>query len=177
MLKASPLAAARPIGRRIFMKPSNARACVASLIATALAPVIAAWVVGCAGGGPPVRGSGVVASESRNASGFSEVWLSGSGEVAVEQTGADSVTVEAEDNLLPLLETRVEGRRLPLGSKPNVNPQPPRPIRYHITVKNLTALGVSGSGKFRVEGVDTPRLTADISGSGSATLSGKADDV
>jgi hypothetical protein len=160
------------------VKPNPARACVASLVATALAPVIVAWVVGCnAVSAPAVHGSGVVATEPRDAANFSEVWLNGSGEVVVEQTGTESVTVEAEDNLLPLLVTRVDGRRLTLGTKPNVNIRPTRPIRYHVTVKELTALGVSGSGKFRVEGVDTHRLTADISGSGSAVLSGRADDV
>jgi hypothetical protein len=160
------------------MKPNPARACVASLVATALAPVVIAWVVGCnAVSAPAVRGSGVVASEPREAADFSEVWLSGSGDVVVEQTGTESVTVEAEDNILPLLEARVRDGRLTLGTKSNVNLQPTRPIRYHVTVKALTALGVSGSGKFRVEGVDTPHLSAEISGSGSATLSGKADDV
>jgi hypothetical protein len=158
------------------MNPHPARACVASLVATALAPVIVAWVVGC-NGTPPVRGSGVVATESRDAAGFSEVWLSGSGEVVVERTGSESVTVEAEDNILPLLEARVAGARLTLGTKSNVNIQPTRPIRFHVTVKDLTALGVSGSGKFRAEGIDTQRLSADIAGSGSATLAGKADDV
>jgi hypothetical protein len=178
MIRAPLAASHRPENR---MKPNHACSCVASLVATALAPVIVAWVMGCAAGcgasAPAVHGSGVVATEPREAAGFSEVWLNGSGDVVVEQTGAESVTVEAEDNLLPLLEARVEGRRLTLGSKPNVNLRPTRPIRYHVTVKELTALGVSGSGKFRVEGVDTQRLNADISGSGSATLAGKADDV
>jgi len=163
------------------MKPNHACSCVASLLTAALAPVIVAWAIGCAAGcgasAPAVHGSGVVATERREAAGFSEIWLNSGGEVVVEQTGTESVSVEAEDNLLPLLESRVDGRRLTLGSKPNVNLHATRPIRYRVTVKELTALGVSGSGKFRVEGVDTPRLTASISGSGSATLSGKADDV
>jgi hypothetical protein len=126
---------------------------------------------------PAVRGSGVVKTEDREASGFSEVWLSGSGEVRVEVGNTDSVTVEAEDNILPLLETRVADGRLNLGTKRNASISPTRPIRYHVTVKELTAIGVAGSGKFHVDGVDARRLTADISGSGSATLAGKADDL
>jgi hypothetical protein len=149
-----------------------------SLVAATVLPVVAAWVVGCSGiATPTVRGSGVVQTESRDVSGFSEVWLSGSGEVRVDVGPAESLTVEAEDNILPLLETRVSGRRLTLGTKPNVNPSPTRPIRYVVTTKDLTAIGVSGSGKFFVTGVDTRRLSAEISGSGSAKLSGRADEV
>ena len=160
------------------MKPNPARACVASLVATALAPVIVAWVVGCnAVSTPAVHGSGVVATEPRDAAGFSEVWLNGSGEVVVERTGTESVTIEAEDNILPLLEAKVRDGRLSLGTKPNVNIHPTRPIRYRVTVKDLTALGVAGSGRLRADGIDTPQFSADIAGSGSATLSGKADDV
>ena len=160
------------------MNAKRAAACVASLAATALIPVVFAWVAACGcAGTPAVRGSGVVRSEQRDVAGFDQISLSGSGEVRVEQTGVESLTVEAEENLLPLLETRVDDGRLTLGSKPNVNISPTRPIRYHVTVKSLTAVGVSGSGSYRVEGIDTPRLRADISGSGSATLAGRADDV
>ena len=159
------------------MKPNPPIASVMSLAATALLPVVAAWLAGCNIGAPPVRGSGVVRTEPRDATGFSEVRLSGSGEVDVRHGDADSVTVEAEDNILPLLETRVRDGRLTLGTKPNVSISPTRAIRYHVTVNRLTAIGVSGSGRFVADGLDTPRLTADISGSGSATLSGRADAV
>ena len=159
------------------MKPSAPIASVISLAAAALLPVVAAWLLGCNGGAPRVRGSGVVQTEQRDATGFSEIRLSGSGEVDVRHADTQSVTVEAEDNILPLLETRVRDGTLSLGARPNVNISPTRPIRYQITVKRLTAIGVSGSGRFVVEGLDTPRLSAEISGSGSATFSGRADDV
>jgi hypothetical protein len=160
------------------MNAKRAAACVASLAATALIPVVFAWVAACGcAGNPVVRGSGAIRSEQREVAGFTAISLSGGGDVQVEQSGVESLTVEAEENLLPLLETRVDNGRLTLGSRPNVNISPTRPIRYHVTVKSLTALNISGSGSFRVEGIDTPRLRADISGSGSATLAGRADDV
>jgi hypothetical protein len=160
------------------MNAKRAVACVASLAATALLPVVVAWIAGCESvSSPAVRGSGTVQTEPREAAGFSEVWLAGSGDVDVRQTGEESVTVEAEDNILPHLEARVQDGRLTLGTKRDVSIRPTRPIRYHVTVKELTAIGVAGSGKFRVEGVDARRFSAEIAGSGSAVLSGKADDV
>src|SRR5215212_8679511 len=76
-----------------------------------------ALVAGCGG----VRGSGVMASETRSVSGFSEVALSGTGDVRIAQSGQESLTIEAEDNLLPLLETFVEDGRLTLRTRPGVD--------------------------------------------------------
>ena len=144
---------------------------VAFLCATAI-------VAGCNGiGQPTIRGSGVVASETRDVAGFSQVSVSGSGIVLLEQTGAESLTVEAEDNLLPVLETRVYNGVLHLGWKKNVNVRTTKPVRYHVTVKDLRAVDVSGSAAVRATGIDTDKLTSEISGSGSAKLSGRADDV
>jgi hypothetical protein len=141
---------------------------VAFLCATAV-------VSGCNGVCPSVRGSGVLASETRDVAGFNEVRVSGSGDVVIEQTGAESLTVQAEDNVLPLLETRVSHRVLHLGLRPNANVRVTRPIRYHVTVKGLTGVAISGSGSVRASGIDTDKLTAEISGSGSADLAGRAD--
>jgi hypothetical protein len=132
-------------------------------------------VAGCGSMGPGVRGSGVMATESRNVSGFSEVVISGPGDAVIEQTCSESLTVDAEDNILPLLESRVSNGVLRLGTRPNVNIRPTRPVRYHVTVRHLNGAAVSGSGSIRATGIDADKFTADISGSGSATLSGRAD--
>lgn len=141
--------------------------------------IVSGAAAGCSAqfGSQTVRGSGVVASEPRDASGFSEVRLGGTGEVIIEQTGKDSVTVEAEDNILPLLRTAVENGVLRLDIQNGVSIQTTKPIRYHVTTKTLTGVGVSGSGTVRATGIDADRFTADISGSGNAALAGRADDL
>ena len=121
-----------------------------------------------------VRGSGVMATETRPVSGFSEVALSGSGDVHIAQTGQESLTIEAEDNLLPLLETYVDGSTLVLRVRPNTSIRPTRTIRYRVTVAQLDGASISGSGSIRAEGVDSQRFRSSISGSGSATLAGRA---
>jgi hypothetical protein len=138
-------------------------------------------VSGCAcngaAGGTAVRGSGNTATEARDVSGFTDVRVAGTGEILVEQTGTDSLTIEAEDNILPELEATVTDGVLKLGTRPGVSIRPTRPIRYQVTVKQLTGVGIAGSGSIRATGVDTDKLTADISGSGSARLDGRADEV
>ena len=59
-----------------------------------------------------VRGSGDIVTEVREVSDFSEVHLEGSGDVVVEMGENESLTVEADDNLLELITTSVRGSRL-----------------------------------------------------------------
>lgn len=122
------------------------------------------------------RGSGQLASESRPVTGFTKVELSGTGELTIEKTGTESLAISAEDNLLPLLTSEVSGDTLVLGTKRNTEIVTTKPINYALTVKDLTGLTLSGSGNIRVSNLSTPKLTTKISGSGTITASGTADD-
>ena len=122
------------------------------------------------------RGSGQLASESRPVTGFTKVELSGTGELTIEKTGTESLAISAEDNLLPLLTSEVSGDTLVLGTKRNTEIVTTKPINYALTVKDLTGLTLSGSGNIRVSNLSTPELTTKISGSGTITPSGTADD-
>src|SRR5215207_10314646 len=108
-------------------------------------------------------GSGTPATENRPVSGFSNVELAGSGELIVEQTGTESLTLEADDNLLPLLTSEVSGDTLHLGVRPNTTLRPRTPIIYRLTVSQLTGLEVSGSGTVTATKIKADRLTVEIS--------------
>src|SRR5215831_14013845 len=64
-----------------------------------------------------IKGSGKSATESRNVSGFTSVEIDGSGALQVEQTGTESLTITADDNLLQYLTSEISGGRLKLGTK------------------------------------------------------------
>ncbi len=118
------------------------------------------------------KGSGKVTTETRQVAGFTKVELSGTGELTIEKTGTESLTISAEDNILPLLTSEVSGDALVLGTKPNAEIVPSKPITYLLTVKDLTGLSVSGSGNVRVSDLTTNSLSSKISGSGTITASG-----
>jgi hypothetical protein len=122
------------------------------------------------------KGSGQVVTETRMVGGFTKVELSGSGELTIEKTGTESLSVSAEDNLLPQLTSDVSGDTLTLGTKPNTSILPTKPITYSLTVKDLTGIAVSGSGSVRVSDLMTNSLTTKISGSGTITASGSVND-
>ena len=82
------------------------------------------------------RGSGQLATSQREVTGFTKVELTGQGDVIIEQTGSDSLTISAEDNLLPLLTSDISGDTLVLGTKPNTSIVTTKPITYSVTVKD-----------------------------------------
>jgi hypothetical protein len=132
---------------------------------------IALLAAGCGTAVVPTRGSGMVVSETRDLRGFNAISLAGVGTARVQQGGTDSVVVEAEENLVPLITTTVENGRLRIGLKPGVSISPTRPIVYRITVARLDGADVSGSGAIEAAGtIQTDHFTARISGSGSMKI-------
>ena len=119
-----------------------------------------------------VTGSGTLRSEARPVGAIDEVELAGVGALTIAQGPQESLTVEAEDNLLPEIRSEVRGRRLvlgPAGGK-TVSLRPTRPIRYTVTVRDLTALKLSGAGNVEVAGLTTARLDVRLSGVGTVAL-------
>ena len=99
--------------------------CLLAIVAVLLLPT------GCS----VVSGSGQVASETRPVSGFTGIDLSGTGEVIIEQGETESLTIEADDNVLPVLTSEVEDSVLRLDQKPRTTVQTRNPIRYRVALK------------------------------------------
>jgi len=119
--------------------------------------------------------SGNVVSENRPVGGVTAVELSGAGEVMIEQTGSESLTIEADENYLPLLTSDVADGTLRLGTKSRAMLINRGPITYRITVKDLTGLAITGSGNMTVAKVSTTELRSRVSGSGVITVAGTTD--
>ena len=115
---------------------------------------------------------GPTRTESRTVSGFSKVELAGSGDVTIDQTGSESLTIEAGDKVLPNLTSDVVGDTLVLGTKRGAVLTPGGRISYHLSVKDLTGLTVSGSGEVTAPQITADALSCDISGSGTITVGG-----
>jgi hypothetical protein len=124
-----------------------------------------------------VVGSGKVASETRQVSGFNTVELRGSADVSVTQGEAEAVVVEADDNILPLIETTVQNGRLIISTKPNTSLTTTNPVHVNVTIKSLQGLTLSGSGNVDVSSLAGQDLNIVLSGSGDITVSGAADRV
>jgi hypothetical protein len=137
--------------------------------------VLALGATACAGsliGGNVVKGSGNVKAEVRQVSGFTTVKLSGVGSLEIAQTGTEGLSISAEDNLLPLINTNVQGGVLDIHTQANTSLQPTKPIIYLLSVKDLTTISLSGAGSVSTQQFKTSALTVDLSGAGDMNLTG-----
>jgi hypothetical protein len=148
--------------------------------------------------GPAVRGSGNVITETRDVGDFTSIKLDYPAQVTVTQGSSVSVKIEAEDNVLPGLQTRIRNNRLEIFYKveegDHVNPT--RPVKLTIVVKDLKDvdfgsageltinsletndldISLSGAGNLEVNDLAAKKFSVDLSGAGSMTANGKADD-
>jgi hypothetical protein len=116
-----------------------------------------------------IEGSGTSSSENREAQDFDRIHLIGAGDVIITQGQAESVTVEADDNLLPYIETEVRAGTLMLGFTDEVsekNIRPSRPIKFYVNLKELTSLKISGAGDVYSETLNLERLKVEVDGAG-----------
>ncbi len=124
-----------------------------------------------------VVGSGHVISESRTVAEFTAVELQGSADVTVVPGSKQSVVVEADDNIVPLIETTVNNGTLVIGTRPSTSFSTPNRVQVTVTMNNPNHVALSGSGSLNVSGVTGPDITVDLAGSGEITVTGTADRV
>mgnify|MGYP001243251864 CR=1 FL=1 len=125
-----------------------------------------------------ITGSGKVVTQDVTVSGFNAVTMGGVGELTITQGDTESLSIEAEDNLLAVMENKVSGGTLVLGTQPGVTITPTRPIRYTLMVKDLSKLELAGLGDTHMDALKTEGLDLVISGSGNLALKNlSASDV
>ncbi len=127
--------------------------------------------------GNGVRGSGIVRTESRSVTGFSSIAFKSEGKVTVQQTGKESLTIIAEDNLLPLIESSVTNRILSIGTVNNTNINPTKSINFVIEVKNLENFNMTGAGRIEARDIRGKHLTIGLTGAGNMSIKGSADSL
>jgi hypothetical protein len=113
--------------------------------------------------------------EVREVRGFTGVELASFGDLQIEQTGTESLTIDAAPDVLPRLTSEVSGGVLRLGVVPGATISTTTPVVYRLTVATLVSVAVSGAGDVTASNLQTGRLTAEIDGAGGMTLSGAAD--
>lgn len=124
--------------------------------------------------GPGVRGSGNLTTQTRDVTGFDGVVLLGSADVNIDVTGAESLTVETDDNILPLLTTEVRDGVLELGSESNISPTR---VTYTITVASLDSVRITGSGTITISNLGADDFAAEVAGSGTISPSGTTNSL
>lgn len=118
-----------------------------------------------------VRGSGQSREESRSLSDFNSLDIGGAYEIDVICGTTPGITINAENNILPLIKTEVSGNTLNIYNSKSINPR--KKIRIKVTTANVDVLETSGASNIAVEKINNDRFKLDASGAGKIFLSGK----
>ena len=139
-----------------------------------------------------VRGNGDVTTETRNVSSFNAIVVTGSVDVYLSQGEEEKVSVEADENLLEIIRTEVEGSTLHIYEKKNIRKAEARKV--YITFREINSLiakgatdiygrtplrsktlelGISGASDVTLE-IYTDELICRVDGAADAYLSGEA---
>ncbi len=120
------------------------------------------------------KGTGTVVTETRDVSGFTQIKLLGFGTLNVSQTGTESLTISADDDVLPHLTAEVVNGALELGMRPWLSLKALRHVVYTVTVKSLEGIALSGAGSVHASDIQAPSFSVTISGAGDVSVSGAA---
>ena len=123
-----------------------------------------------------IKGNGNSKKESREVKNFTGISVSGSMNVELDYGKGNALTVEADDNLLPYIETVVKDGMLVIKSKDNVNLKSKSKIVVHASATMLTELKVSGSGDINGKGdfYNDGTTAVSLSGSGNINMGVKS---
>jgi hypothetical protein len=118
-------------------------------------------------------GSRRVITEERSVSGFDQVVFEGLGELTVTQGAEESMTIEAETNVMSRVTTEVKGSRLYIGMRPSLfgfSIVPTKPIRHNLQVREIRGLEVTGLGSVSAGAIRADRLRVDMNGGGKIVI-------
>nr|WP_294860080.1 head GIN domain-containing protein [uncultured Fluviicola sp.] len=140
-----------------------------------------------------IKGKGETVTETRNVSGFNKISLSIDGDVNYVQDSIYFVEISAQQNVLDVLTTEIDGEELKIGADRWIRKHNGIKIRVHspdLRAMDISGSGnmeassdilttgmelnVSGSGNISLASVHTGELKVTISGSGNITCSGGA---
>lgn len=117
-----------------------------------------------------VRGDGVMKTETRAVSGFTRIGLGLGADVEVRLGNTEGLTVQADENLLPLIETSVKDGSLQIKPVRNHLSLSSHAIRIVVQAKAIDGLAIGGSGSITADALRAAKLKLDIGGSGSLAV-------
>lgn len=143
-----------------------------------------------------VKGSGNIETENRDIAEFTSVSLKGVGNIIITQNEKNNLKIEGDDNILQILETKVEDDVLLIQTKNGECYIPSSNLNIYVDMNKINTISISGSGKivstnqlnsddlkFEITGsgnidanVNVTKLRIISSGSGEAKLKGITDD-
>ena len=147
------------------------------------AALVAAAISGC-GDEPHLRsitgpnvivGSGRFVTDSRPVRDFDAISVSNGGRAIVTRSDVESLNITAEDNILPLIESRVVNGTLTLTFRAGEGSVSTRGMTYHIGMRSMRGFNGEAGSFIEAHGIDTANLEVRVSAGSTFIGSGTAD--
>ena len=126
--------------------------------------------------GPQIRGDGVDATERREVAEFDAIQVATSFDVKVSVGGEQAVVLHGDQNILPHVRTAVRGRSLEV-TMDQGSYRFESPTWIEITVPELRAYSLAGSGDCEIAGIDRESFSLSLTGSGDIRAVGRTDHL
>ncbi len=116
-----------------------------------------------------VTGSGNVVKQDRQVGDFSTIKILGSADVIIKQGERTTLQVQADDNLLENIITKVKNGALIIETEGNIRKY--REFQVYVTMSRLDGVEINGSGDVETEGlISGNNLSISINGSGDVEM-------
>ncbi|GJI98424.1 hypothetical protein RugamoR57_51420 [Duganella caerulea] len=120
--------------------------------------------------GERVQGSGKIVKQNREIGHFTSLATSVSGNIELRQGNTEGISIETDDNLLPLIETVVDNGTLRIRpTRKDVNLES-HTMKIVVQARSIEKIAVAGSGSVEADQLRGERLTFDVGGSGSINV-------
>lgn len=123
--------------------------------------------------GHQVVGSGVRKAEQRDVAPFNSISTDGAFEIEIVSQQPQSLTIEGDDNLLPLVSTKVSNGLLHIKNTRGFSTS--NGIRIKISVPNLDGLATNGAGTIEVSRLKNNKFDINSNGAASIRVSGETN--
>lgn len=117
-----------------------------------------------------VKGNGNLTEESRAIESFDQLDFQGIGNIYVSYGEKESLTIEAEENLLPYLETFTRGDTLVIKVENGRSITPTEPVNFYLTITSLESVDISGLGDVDLPEIEAEHFSVEISGAGDIEI-------
>lgn len=126
---------------------------------------------------PIIVGSGVIVTETRTATGYDRILISGPISLTFSQGNSADLIVKGDDNLIQYVETTVQNGRLVVSIKNNTQLRTAH-LEVVLQAPQLTSIELSGSGNVKSAGdFAFGDLSLTLSGTGNFNIDGTAKDL
>ncbi|PWT95746.1 MAG: hypothetical protein C5B53_10950 [Candidatus Melainabacteria bacterium] len=122
-----------------------------------------------------INGSGHMIKQSRKLAEFDKIENAGSSTLIVKINSKPSLSVEADDNILPHVKTDVSNGTLKIWTDTSFSSE--HGVTVSIVNPALRGINLSGSGQCTLENLKENSLAISISGSGNVTATGTAQSL